>query len=515
MCLSKKVSNRSNRLYRPIRFVDYVSVSKVVSRVLASGFMFDAKAFDLISKLPPELDVDILVDKVLEQKKGAPTEEKLITEDDLRRLLPPEVSSAEGRRAPAVEEAVDMEVLSDPTLAIAPIEANEGYNSLFRDRYARLMSVVKKRPDMRGVTGTSAGRSLVQGQKAKIAGLISGRINRRTNTELVIDDPGGTMKVVCQDGDMVKAAMEAPLDSLVVVEVSRSRSGQLYANSLTLPDMPDRKPVGSSHRVYAALISDLHIGSRMFLAEDFQRFIQWLNGKFGDRDLVGRIKYLVIAGDLVDGVGVYPGQELQLSERDPKVQYATAAKLLEQVPHHIQMILSPGNHDPVRQALPQPAVSLDMAEPLYRLENVRWVGDPAYVKLHGVTFLIYHGKSLDDVIATTPELSYNKPADAMKLLLRSRHLAPTYGKRTALSPELRDFLVIDPVPEVLHCGHVHTFDELKYRGTLVVNSGCWQAQTSFQSNMGVEPTPSVIPIIDLSSLQVIRRNFGAAGFAGA
>jgi len=492
-----------------------VSESKVVSKVLASGFMLDAKAFDLISKLPPEFDLDAFVDRVLDQKKGVVSPDRLITEEDLKRLLPPEAVSAGREKAPVINEEVEMEVLSDPTPAIAPVEANAGYNALFRDRYTRLMSVVRKRPDMRGVAGTSAGRSLAPGQKAKVAGLLSSRTNRRSNTELVVDDPGGTMKVVCQDEKTVKAAMEAPLDSLVVVDVSKGKSGQLYANSLTLPDMPDRKAFGSSHRVYAALVSDLHIGSRMFLAEDFQRFIHWLNGRLGDQDIVSRIKYLVIAGDLVDGVGVYPGQEFQLGERDPKVQYATAANYLEQVPHHIQILVCPGNHDPVRQALPQPAVSLDMAEPLYRMENVRWVGDPAYVKLHGVTFLIYHGKSLDDVIATTPELSYGKPADAMKLLLKSRHLAPTYGKRTALSPELRDFLVVDPVPEVLHCGHVHTFDELTYRGTLVVNSGTWQAQTSFQSNMGVEPTPSVIPIVDLSTLRVIRRNFGAAGFVGA
>jgi DNA polymerase II small subunit len=451
----------------------------------------------------------------LKQKTEASPEEKLITEEDLRRLLPPDTASSESERVPVVDEVVDMEVLSDPTPAIAPAEANEGYSALFRDRYARLMSVVRGRPDMRGVVGTSAGRGLAPGQKAKVAGLLSARTSRRSNTELVVDDPGGTLRVVCQDDRVVKAAMEVPLDGMVVVDVSKGKTGQLYANSLSLPDMPDRKAFGSSHRVYAALISDLHIGSRMFLADDFQRFIHWLNGRLGDQDIVSRIKYLVIAGDLVDGVGVYPGQEFQLGERDPKVQYATAANYLEQVPRHIQILVCPGNHDPVRQALPQPAVSLDMAEPLYRMDNVRWVGDPAYVKLHGVTFLIYHGKSLDDVIATTPELSYGRPADAMKLLLKSRHLAPTYGKRTALSPELRDFLVVDPVPEVLHCGHVHTFDELTYRGTLIVNSGTWQAQTSFQSNMGLEPTPSVIPIVDLSTLRVIRRNFGAAGFVGS
>jgi DNA polymerase II small subunit len=302
---------------------------------------------------------------------------------------------------------------------------------------------------------------------------------------------------------------------MVVLEVSRSRAGQLYADNLTLPDVPDRRVSGAGHRAYAVLLSDLHIGSKMFLADDFERFIQWINGKLGDPDIVNRIKYVVVAGDLVDGVGVYPGQELQLADRNPQSQYETAAKFLERIPSRIQIVVGPGNHDAVRQALPQPAVSPDMAESLYRMENVRWVGDPAYVKLQGVTFLIYHGKSLDDVIATTPELAYGKPVEAMKLLLRSRHMAPTYGKRTAMSPELRDFMVVDPVPDVFHSGHVHTYGEANYRGTLIVNSGTWQAQTNFQSNMGLEPTPSIIPVVDLSDLSVIRRNFGAASFPAA
>jgi len=490
-----------------------MSQSKLVAKALASGFVFDAKAYDLISSLPSESDVDGVMARLLELKGGAGAGSKRITEDDVRRVLPVQPESTELDRA-ALQEP-ELEMMSDPTPAIAPAEALEGFEKLFRDRYERLLSVVKRRPDTRGVGTTSAGRGAAQGQRVKVAGLLSNRTHKRNNVEVTVDDPSGTLRVACQDDAVAKAAMEAPLDSMVVLEVSRSKSGQLYANSLTLPDVPDRRMGGASHRVYAVLLSDLHIGSKMFLADDFQRFVQWINGKLGDLDVVNRIKYVVIAGDLIDGVGVYPGQELQLAERDPKRQYEQAAALLGQLPGHVQIIISPGNHDAVRQALPQPAVPSDLAESLYRMENVRWVGDPAYVKLHGVTFLIYHGRSLDDIIATTPNLTYDRPTDAMKLLLRSRHLAPTYGKRTALSPELRDFMVVDPVPDVLHSGHVHTFGELEYRGTVIVNSGTWQSQTSFQSNMGLVPTPSIIPVIDLGDMSVIRRNFGPAGFASA
>lgn len=487
--------------------------SKAIARVLASGYILDAKAFEMISQLPKELDAEGLVEKLLEQKSAALGEAKVITESDVAKVLPQEVpQDADKEQAVIVDEA-DLEVVSDPTQAIAPSEGYAGFGKLFHDRYRRLYSIVQGRLDTRNTIGVSATKSLAPGKKVKVAGLLMDRSSRRGAVELKVDDPSGTIRILCQDKLAEKAVLEAPLDSMVVVEVSRGKSGQLFTSSVVLPDVPGRRPVTASHRVYAVLLSDLHVGSRMFLADDFGRLIQWLNGGLGDAEIVARIKYIVIAGDLIDGVGVYPGQEYQLAEKDPKKQYEIAAQLLKQIPGHMQIVVAPGNHDAVRQALPQPAVAVDLAESLYAMENVRWVGDPAYVRLHGVLFLVYHGKSLDDIIATTPDLTYDRPTEAMKLLLRSRHLAPTYGKRTALSPELRDFMVVDPIPDVFHAGHVHTFGELSYRGTLLVNSGTWQGQTSFQSNMGLEPTPSIVPILDLSTLKVVRRNFGAAGFS--
>ena len=483
--------------------------SKAVARVLSSGYMLDAKAFEMINGLPAGVDADGLVEKLLEQKGSAPGGAKVITEGDVLNLIPRE---APGQEKAPLRDSAELEVVLDPTQAIAPAEGAEGFGRLFRDRYQRLISIVRERLDARGSATVAATKNLAPGKKAKVAALLADRNSRKGVVELRVDDPTGTLKVVCQDGLAEKAALEAPLDSMVILEVGKGKGGRVFADSVLLPDVPGRRPVSSSHRVYAVLLSDLHVGSRMFLSDDFGRFLRWLGGGFGDDDIVSRVKYLVIAGDLVDGVGVYPGQEFQLAERDPKKQYEMASELLEKVPGHIQIVLSPGNHDAVRQALPQPAVAVDMAESLYAMDNVRWVGDPAYIKLHGVTFLIYHGKSLDDVIATTPNLAYDRPTDAMKLLLRARHLAPTYGKRTALSPELRDFMVVDQVPDVFHVGHVHTYGELSYRGTLLLNSGTWQAQTSFQSNMGLEPTPSVVPVVDLSNLKVLRRSFSAAGF---
>jgi len=442
--------------------------------------------------------MELLINHVIAMKveKG----ERIVSRADVELLIPKEIFSPEEVGMRPLGEVGEIEVVSDPTTQIAPAEADIGFKKLFQDRYWRLLGVARKRPDAKNMVGVDS----VKGQKVekvKIGGLISYRDSRRGYVELTIDDPTGSVRIQCKD-ECADLAMRIPLDSFVLAEVSRGRGGQLFATTLNMPDVPSRKPVTASHRGYAVLLSDLHIGSKMFLRDDFQRFIMWLNGKLGDLDMVSRVKYVVIAGDVIDGIGVYPGQENQLVEKDLKRQYTLAAELISQIPKHIKVLVSPGNHDPVRQALPQPAVSMDLASELYALENVKGVGNPSYVN-----FLVYHGRSLDDIIATIPGLSYSRPGAAMQVLLKARHLAPMYGKRTALSPELRDMLVIDPVPDVFHSGHVHAIDVLEYRGTLVVNSGTFQAQTPFQANMGMEPTVSIAPIIDLSTLEVTKRSF--------
>lgn len=484
-------------------------LSVVISKVLSLGYQIDPEALSVLSEFSMEGKLELVLESVIEKKRTA-NGDKMIQKSDLDRL----VSQDKEEEEPVLEEDLQAEamVTSDPTGLISPVEAEEGFKRLFQDRYSHLLEVARQRPDCKNVVSIASGRDLRENEY-KIAGLVSSRNSKRGGgVELVLDDPSGTARLHCGD-EMEDAALALPLDSLVVAGVSSGRGGRLYVRNLTLPDIPNKKVSGSVRRAYAVMLSDLHIGSKTFLADDFTRFLAWINGKLGDREIVDRIRYVIVAGDVVDGVGVYPGQELQLSERDLKGQFLMAKQFLAQVPRHIKLLIAPGNHDPVRQALPQPAIPKDVGEDLYHLENVMHLGGPATVKLDGVNFLIYHGRSLDDVIATVPDLTYDRPVEAMEVLLKARHLAPTYGKRTALSPELRDLLVIDPVPDVFHAGHVHTLEVGNYRGTTVVNSGTFQSQTPFQANMGLDPICSIVPIMNLSSLEVIKRNFSEFSFS--
>jgi DNA polymerase II small subunit len=135
------------------------------------------------------------------------------------------------------------------------------------------------------------------------------------------------------------------------------------------------------------------------------------------------------------------------------------------------------------------------------------LGNPSLVELNSVKFFLYLGQILVDIIATTPGLSYSKPADAMKVLLKARHLSPIYGQRTPIAPEQEDMMVITEVPDVFHSGHVHIIDVQNYRGTLIINSGAWQAQTKFQQTMGIVPTPGIAILINLATLQPFQLDF--------
>ncbi len=131
------------------------------------------------------------------------------------------------------------------------------------------------------------------------------------------------------------------------------------------------------------------------------------------------------------------------------------------------------------------------------------------MQLHGVELLLFHGRSLDDVVTSVPGVSFHTPDKVMKLLLQGRHVAPVYGKRTPIAPEKRDFMVVERVPDIFHAGHVHVFKCDTYRGTLIVNSGAWQGQTEYQKMMGLVPTPGIAPIVNLQTLEVTPINFTA------
>ena len=76
------------------------------------------------------------------------------------------------------------------------------------------------------------------------------------------------------------------------------------------------------------------------------------------------------------------------------------------------MIILPGNHDAVRPAEPQPALDPEVQQDY---SDTTFVGNPCDFSLHGVRILSYHGKSIDDFVATLRSVSYSQPERAMQV----------------------------------------------------------------------------------------------------
>jgi DNA polymerase II small subunit len=249
-------------------------------------------------------------------------------------------------------------------------------------------------------------------------------------------------------------------------------------------------------------MSDIHVGSRTFLQDKWSKVSAWLAG--GD-EIARSIRYLVVSGDVVDGIGVYPRQDEELVIDDVYGQYEALARMIAELPDRMKVIMLPGNHDAVRPAEPQPAFPTSIQN-LFD-SNLVFAGNPSLLSLDGVRILAYHGRSMDDLVSSLPGMSYQRPLDVMKAMLRMRHLAPIYGGKTPIAPEAEDHLIIDEVPDIFVTGHVHSVGVDQYRGVVLVNASTWQAQTPYQKMRNIQPMPARLPIVDLGTGQAIIREF--------
>jgi len=260
-------------------------------------------------------------------------------------------------------------------------------------------------------------------------------------------------------------------------------------------------------------IGDLHFGSKLFLKEGFFRFFDYLTGKVdrSKEDEIKKIKYLFITGDLVTGVGNYPEQEKDLNILDLEEQFIELAKILEKIPKHIKIIISPGNHDGVRIMEPQPVFDIKYAWPLYQLKNVIITENPCMLNIGaqdnfvGFDVLTYHGFSYPYYAGTIPELikkkAMNSPEEIMKYLLKHRHLAPTHGS-TQSYPHKEDRLMIKNVPDIFVSGHTHKCGVSYYNNVLVISTSCWEAMTPYQEKFGNEPDHCKVPMVNLKTRAV-------------
>ncbi len=382
------------------------------------------------------------------------------------------------------------------------------YASYFKSRMRKMRKILRENPEVSSVLDIGKLNYVAPEGEVTIIGLINSKRETRKGYMFEVEDGTGTIKVfIGRDKEDYKKVFDIVPDSVVAFKGYYSKKGILFANNIYLPDVPlykhNKPPL--DEKVYAVLLSDIHVGSNKFCEKAFIKFLEWLNGEVNSREeeeIVSRIKYIIIDGDVVDGVGIYPGQYNELNIPDVFDQYEALANLLANVPDHMTMFIGPGNHDAARMALPQPGFYKEYAYPILKLKNAVIISNPAVINLHGREFLIYHGRGIEDVVSFIPNRSHHRPAEAMVNLLKLRHLAPTFGGKVPIAPDPEDLLVIESVPDLFQTGHVHVLQYQVYHGVFLINSATWQAQTEFQKMVNIVPTPGKVPIIDIETARL-------------
>ena len=421
----------------------------------------------------------------------------------------------------AKQYASALEVHQDMTGNSTCEGTTSDFVTYFQDRYQKIAKMLRARRDLRNAVSVERIRP---GQaEVQIIGMVVDKQTTKNGHRLLeVEDPTGAVRclVNAEEKQLMAFADTLVLDEVIGVVGQASAKGDiLFLESIIRPDLPRPDlsvPKGADVPLMAAFLSDVHVGSNTFLSENWERMLKWLAGdgrSKRERDAAGRVKYVIIPGDLVDGIGIYPGQEHELTIPDVYDQYGAFGDWLQNIPDWVEVLIQPGNHDASRPAEPQPAFSKEVRD-RFDHHDARFVANPSWFSMHGVKTLGYHGSSLIDFATSVTNLEYEKPLPTMKQMLQCRHLAPLYGERTPVAPEHHDYLVIEDIPDLFVTGHVHVPGIDNYRGVQMVNCGTWQSQTQYQKMLNFTPEPAKMPLIDLQTLRGTLVDFQTPEGAG-
>ncbi|MGC8645941.1 MAG: DNA-directed DNA polymerase II small subunit [Thermoplasmata archaeon] len=374
----------------------------------------------------------------------------------------------------------------------------ENFRDLFLSRYSKIKRILTGKVSISNVMDIDFIKKR-DNETGTIVAMVREKLPTRYDYQILAEDPSGDI-IVRLNSEMYD---EILMDDIIAIR-GKTRNGKFVAEDISYPGIDNiqkqEKIVKSENSI--VFLSDIHVGSKNFLSSSFENFIEWINsGKENAR----KVKYMIVSGDLVDGIGIYPGQEKDLEIDDVYQQYEKLSEYICKIRNDVDIFMIPGNHDLTRILEPQnkpPKPVIDMFP-----ENVKFLTNPAYLSIEDLRILVYHGASLNDVADMVRGMKYEYTDRLMIELIKRRHLAPFYGRNVPIAPLKNDVMVIEEIPDLFITGHIHLFKASLYRGILLLNASAWQKQTDYQKMMNLNPMPGYVAIKKLSSPGFETKNF--------
>lgn len=198
---------------------------------------------------------------------------------------------------------------------------------------------------------------------------------------------------------------------------------------------------------FLAFIGDTHIGSKYSRLDFLQKFYDFAKQE--------GVEYVIHAGDVIEGVNVYPTQVSQLSKFtiDDQVE-----EVIKEYPKGVKTLYICGNHGLKEY---QKGKSIHPGKVIsQRRKDLKWIGDfYARIRLDGSNIYI-------DVVHPTGNPAYAQSYKLQKYIER----LPSGNK-----------------PNILLWGHFHTSLYMSYRNIHAFMVGCFQDANDLTARMGIYP----------------------------
>ena len=286
------------------------SVSIALIYAINKGYQVHPDAFAFLKSL--DCDVEKIIKTIVDAKNKFKKKSPILI-DDIKNVISSDVNGQIDK--PVITNSntdsndENYKIIFDPTYKINS-ENDKDFYKLFDSRYRKTFKILSIRSESRQIRKIKHIKDLRNKSRfssldnenergkfidsAFVAGLIMSKRNRKNDLELVIDDTTGSIPVVCKTQDLINEASSLVLDQMLMLEISLSKrnSNDFVIKDIIFPDIPEHVAAKSGTESYVALISDLHVGSKYFMENEFNDFISWLSS---DDEIVSKIKFVCIA----------------------------------------------------------------------------------------------------------------------------------------------------------------------------------------------------------------------------
>src|SRR2546429_9564336 len=290
---------------------------RAVGTILEAGFQMESEAFKTLVEKGRESSLKPLVDEVLKMASLAQPRPLFISADLVLRAaeqldlsagpVVPVEGLGHGRRF-AEDRESGLEVVFDPTGKLGTTGALDDFLRYFRSRFEKMSALFRQRIDTRSAGTISDALAGGTNGRGRFVAMVVEKREKGNRIFLTVDDYDDEATVLVGDSNpsVWQTARRVSRDQVLFLETRKSSGKLLVAENIVLPEIPDHKPGRASDEVYAVLISDVHVGSKVFMEDAFGRVLGWLKGEVGgpeQQHIADRVKYVIIGGGLLGGIG--------------------------------------------------------------------------------------------------------------------------------------------------------------------------------------------------------------------